>query len=280
MKSPFKRIGLAIAFSPTGKALLNQAKRLQELFNAELILIHVGEKSEDRQKMLDDLLLPAGFEPGCIKVIWEDGDPVKVIKAKCEENNIDLLIVGALEEENFLRYYLGSVARKIMRDATCSVLVLTNPSEEPKHFKRFCVAVDFTSAGENTIKKSYQFALLDNASHFNLVREFNIPGLMMTVSDLGASEESNKEKNDSISEEKMKVEMLIKELNLVDIDITTTCLYGKEGFEANKYVKQSEADIFCITAPSKKLKFIDRLFPHEVEYTFESLPSNLLIVKS
>jgi nucleotide-binding universal stress UspA family protein len=279
MKSPFKKLGLAIAFSPNGKALLLQTKRLQELFDAELVLIHVGEKTDNDEQMLNNLLLPIGFEPGSIKVEWSDGDPVKVIKKKCIDNKVDLLIAGALEEESIITYYLGSVARKLMREAPCSMLVLTNPTEKSLKFEKFCVGVDFSETNTNTILKAYQFALLEKAKSFNLIREFNIPGLMMTVSDTGSMEESDSEIESMLSEEKMKLEMLIKEMNLTGLDFKTTCLFGKEGYESNKYVKANEADIFCLNAPSKRLKFLDRLFTHEIEYTLECLPSNLLIVR-
>ena len=45
MASLFKKLGLAITFSPTGKALLKETKRLSEIFNSGLVLIHVGEKN-------------------------------------------------------------------------------------------------------------------------------------------------------------------------------------------------------------------------------------------
>jgi hypothetical protein len=39
-------------------------------------------------------------------------------------------MLGALQRENFLKYYIGSIARKITRKANCSVMLLINPSVE------------------------------------------------------------------------------------------------------------------------------------------------------
>ena len=60
--------------------------------------------------------------------MFKAGDPVDVILSVSEEKKIDLLILGALKRENFLKYYVGSIARKITRQANCSVLLLINPS--------------------------------------------------------------------------------------------------------------------------------------------------------
>ena len=62
------------------------------------------------------------------EIIFKPGDPVSAILSAAKENSIDLLILGALKRENFLKYYVGSIARKITRQAQCSVLLLIGPS--------------------------------------------------------------------------------------------------------------------------------------------------------
>lgn len=56
----FKKIGLAITFSPTGKALLKETKRLAEVFNSQLILIHVGDKTAENEKLLNEAIEVSG----------------------------------------------------------------------------------------------------------------------------------------------------------------------------------------------------------------------------
>jgi len=83
----------------------------------------------------------------------------------------------------------------------------------------------------------------------------------------------------SIPEEEEKMKLFVKELNLHGLEIKIVCLYGKEGWEASNFARANNADVFAVSGPAKKVRFIDRLFPHEVEYSFEKLPSNLLIIK-
>ena len=64
-----------------------------------------------------------------------------------------------------------------------------------------------------------------------------------------------------------------------EIRMEIVCVYGKEGWEDSNYARNNLADIFAVTGPEKKMRFLDRLFPHEIEFSFEALPANLLIIK-
>ena len=167
-----------------------------------------------------------------------------------------------------------------MREAKCSVLILTMPSEEPKSFKKFCVSVEYTPQSEEAIKIAYNFALLEQADQLFLIREFQAPGLAMTVHDTGSIREAELTRQRWEKEEKDKMQMLVKELNITGINVETVCLYGKEGYEANKYVENINADIFVVSAPQKKLKLFDRIFQHDIEFTLKQLPCPVLIIRN
>lgn len=279
MASLFKKLGLAITFSPTGKALVKETKRLNDLFDSELVLIHVGEKSTESENLLNEVIKTSGIDPGTLEVIWTKGDPASTILNTSKKAGVDLLIAGALEKEKFIKYYIGSVARKIMREASSSSLILTEPSENPKPFKKFYVSTDFSQESERTIKLTYDFALLEKAEEFVVISDYNTPGLASTILDSASLDELETVKNQWQAEEEERMNLFLKELNLKGIRIKTRCLYGKEGWETANFARQNKADIFAVTAPQKRLRLIDRLFHHELEYSFENLPSNLLIIR-
>jgi nucleotide-binding universal stress UspA family protein len=279
MNQLFKKTGLAITFSPTGKALLMEAKRISKLFNSELILIHVGEKTTASETRLNDIVTSAGLNLQSVNIFWIEGEPANAILTATGEAEIDLLIAGALEKEKLIKYYTGTIARKIMREAASSLLILKNPSENPKPFKKFIVSTDFTPDNERTVKITYEFAILDNAEEFTIVRDYDTPGLATTILDSASADDLQVLKNQWQLEEEEKMKQFVKGLNLKNINVKTTCLYGKEGWEASNFARENKADIFAVTAPQKKLKLIDRLFHHQLEYSFENLPSNLLIIR-
>ena len=279
MEKIFQKIGLAVTSSPTGKALLKEAVRLMDLFSAELSLIHVGEKNENSKKMISQLIETAGLVESQTDLTWATGDPANEILKFSEQKKLDLLISGALEKENILKFYLGSVARKIMREALMSTLILKSPSVNPAGFKKFCVNVNFSEQSERTIITAYQFALADSADEFILVRDFNLPGLTSTTIDFNSAEKIDKLKTEQLQSEEDKLQLFVKELNLKGINIKTKCIYGKEGWASSDYARQSAVDLFVVSAQKRKLKFIDRIFPHEEEFSYENLPSNLLIMR-
>ncbi|HEY6906878.1 MAG TPA: universal stress protein [Ignavibacteriaceae bacterium] len=280
MPKVFNKLAVAITFSPTSVALLRETLRLQKLFDSELLLIHSGRKNDDNEKRLNELIEKTGMETNSVHIDWVKGEPGDSILLSAKSNGIDLIIAGALERENIIKYYIGSVARKLMRESDCSVLIFKSPSENPSGFKKFYIDMDFTTKCEMAIKKSFEFAKKEMAEEFVLIRDYKLYGVDGSMVEFGeiSTYEAIKEKIRIEEEEKMKI--FVRELNLKGLNIKTVYLYGREGITARDYALKNEADIFVVTAPATKLRLLDRLFPHEQEYSFEFLPSNLLIIKN
>jgi nucleotide-binding universal stress UspA family protein len=103
MTTPFRHLAVAVTLSPTGHALLQEARRLRDLFNADLKLIHVSKRSGD-ESQLQNIVQQGGLDIGALEIIRQGGDPANAIVRKVKEKGIDLLIVGALEKERMFRY--------------------------------------------------------------------------------------------------------------------------------------------------------------------------------
>lgn len=99
----FAKIGLAITFSPTGRALLKETLRLQNLFDSQLVLIHIGEKNKEAEDRLYGTIESAGIKENSYEVIWDKGDPASAILKNSTKAKVDLLISGALEKENLFQ---------------------------------------------------------------------------------------------------------------------------------------------------------------------------------
>jgi hypothetical protein len=276
----FERIGLAITFSPNTFALLCEAKHFKDLFHAELVLIHIGEESEDAKFNLNALIHKCGLGSDEYKLVWKKGDVEDSILEICSEEKIDLLIAGALHRENVLKYYIGSIARTLMREAPCSVLLLTEPMPERKSFSKICVSVDFSSLSETAAKKSCELAKLENLDELCFIREFQMPGLATTIYDSGSKEEAQEQRRKWLDEEKQKMDLFVQELNLKKVKVNTICLYGKQGWEASNWVNENQGDLFVIPSAPRKSKLIDRIFQHDLEFVYKDLPCSLLIIKT
>lgn len=275
----FKNIALAITFSPNSKSLLTEAKRLKVLFSSQLTLIHIGEKDSENESAMNKLISDCELDSNNFNMIWRQGDVGEEIIKVCIEEKVDLLITGALIKENVIKYYIGSVARTLMREAPCSVLVLTSPSKNKIPYQKFCVSVEYSSLGEEAVKKGYQFALLEKCNEIFMVREFQLPGFASTISDTGSIKEAEDKRSFWKKDEEQKLNFFIGEMNLFDVKINTTCLFGKQGWEVSNFASENNCDLLIIPSPKRKSNLFDKIFQHDWEFVFKELPCSILIIK-
>src|SRR5215216_3428178 len=139
--SPYKTIAVATTFSPRFKQVLAEAKRIRDRFAAELHLIYVGRQDQETPKKFSDVLAELEL-PADSPIHYEEGDPAEAILAALARENIDVLVAGALEKEIVLHPFLGNVARRLVREAECSVMLFTHPQKKPKPLRRIVFIAD------------------------------------------------------------------------------------------------------------------------------------------
>lgn len=274
-----KKIGVAVAFSPRIEAILTEAARIRKMWSAELILIHVGTHGEKETARLDQLLIQVGLNSrDDVRIFWEEGKPSQRILGVCKKENVDLLIAGALKKENLLQYYLGTVARKIIRKADCSVLLLVNPSVTPQPFKNIVVEADDRPYVEQSLQTACRIALNDQSSWLHIVRELKMYGLTMTAAEQCSEEEYEEMRHKLVQSEIETVEKILQEIPHEGVKVNIKLVSGKSGFELSQFTQRKQADLLIVGAPERRFSFFDRVFTHDQEYIFADLPCNLLII--
>ncbi len=274
----FKRIGLAVAFSPRIEALLAEAARLKRLWGSELVLIHIGDKNAANNLRMNALIQQSGLLPEDVKVFWERGKPAKTILQVCRHEHIDLLIAGALKKEKGLQFYLGSVARKILRRAECSVLMLIDPSVEQKGFKNIVVNADEESPYMmHALQAACKIAVLENANWLHVVRKLKLYGFLSAAEQYSEKEyEANR--NNLVQSEIDEVQQLMNTIPHPGVKVNIKLVSGKSGFELAQFAQRKHADLMVIGGSPMRLSILDRVFPNDLEYIFSDLPCNVLIV--
>ena len=278
---PFKIIGIGVAFSPNLKANLYEAARLSLLLDSKLLLIHVGDSSEEKKNTIQEILKPFEAKNLNFELVFQAGEPVEVILNTVIKKRIDLLILGALRRENFLKYYLGSIARKITRKAQCSVLMLTNPSVERIPCKHIVV----NGLRDDQTEKAIQAAVyVGNALHseqLTIVEEITQDELSLTVDDDKSLRRVNLMKEKLKRREDLRIQDILNTIPEDDkktITIKTQPIFGKRGYSIGHYAKVVRADLLVTNAPGK-MNFWDRLFPHDLEHILTELPTDLLVIQ-
>ena len=280
IQKKFNTIGIGVTFSPNLKANIYQSARLALLFKASLVLIHVGEVSEEKRATFASYLDPFLKEGLLASVVFNPGEPVGSILESVKQNGVDLLILGALQRENFLKYYIGSIARKITRKASCSVMLLINPSIERLPCKHIVVNGLEDQKTPATISAAFFVAAALSSEKITIVEE-------VSNTEVGNVQDDKSLRKSTLLKEKIsrredsRIQKILEEIPQNHKEkklIATQPIFGKRGYSIGHYAEVVRADLLVMNAP-KASGFWDRLFPHDIEHILTELPTDILIVQ-
>lgn len=278
---PFKTILFGFAFSPKLQINIEETSRIATFFNAKLILLHVGDKTDDKVQKINSILKNTKQEKLSVEIQWKPGNPIDVITKTCKTSNIDLLILGALQHENVYQFYVGSIARKLTRKVCCSVMLLIKPSLKRIACKN--IVVNGLDAPDTplAIADAFYVANALGAQQLTIVEEILQKEIQVTVEDDKSLKRANIIKERLKNREESRVRKIIN--NQCDeytnnLRIKTQNIFGETGYSIGHYAEVVRADLLIMNAP-KKTRLIDRIFPHDIEYILSDLPTDLLIIR-
>jgi nucleotide-binding universal stress UspA family protein len=163
------RILYATDLTSTSEPAWDEARRLGGLFNAEILVLHVvapplvfpvegyfpsdlyqevlRDARRDAEKGFDRLL---GSVPGSglkVRLRVEEGPVASRLLEVATQEAANLLVVGTHGRTGLQRAMLGSVADRMVRQATCPVLTVRPRLESAprRELRRICYATDFSS---------------------------------------------------------------------------------------------------------------------------------------
>ncbi len=277
---PFETIALSVAFSPKLEALITETKRLTDQCKAKAIFIHAGKRIAEKEKQLSSLLLKHGFNDSNCLVHWQDGNPVETILSVCKMNVVDLLIIGVLERDNPMKYFMGSVSRELTGRAKCSMMMMTDPKINPELHKVIVVNGHDHAKTLHTVNTALYFAKLASVSEIHLVDEMDIPSLSMSESEDSSENGVMQQRQGSFSGEKSRLSSLIGSLDKRNIDVKVNTISGKNGNTIIEFGQSMKADLLVVNSPDHHLAIFDRIFSNDLEYVLADLTCDMLVVHS
>jgi nucleotide-binding universal stress UspA family protein len=275
---PFKTILTAIAYSPRLEANLNEAARFCNLLGAKWILVHAGEKTTEKERKLLNIInaLPYSLSP---KIIWEEGSPVEIVLENCEKFSVDLIIAGAMQRENLLKFYVGSISREICRKASCSVLLLTEPKSANNPLHKILASAPSNDEANVVIETAAYVAKNYKDCELTIAKEQRVHRLVTSLSESGGENIDHYKDKSLLFEKEMLADDLKKCSNLGEINYKSVVLDGKPGYAINNYARKIGADMLCVAGKEKQGTILDRIFTNDLEYILEDIPCTFLIVK-
>ncbi|MDX3893823.1 universal stress protein [Pusillimonas sp.] len=159
---PINTILVALALDDTSKRIADRAVQLADQHKAQLVGVHVVEKlhlhASDLPAPLDAQALAGMVEDRGARqlksllkkaatsiVHVESGKPHEVIERLARSHGADLIVIGPGVAKNLREKVFGSTADRVVRCATCPVLVVRKDSYAP--YRRIAVGVDCSGPG-------------------------------------------------------------------------------------------------------------------------------------
>ena len=255
--------------------------RMVDFFDCKMIIVHVGEKTIEKEAKVKELIYGFSEDDEKVNVIWKQGNPVQVIIETAKEKNADLIMLGAIPREDFLKFYIGSIARKITRNAHCSVLLLIKPSKDLRPCNHIVVNGLKDEKTKQTILDSFEIAQNLGAQKLTIVEEISSQEVKVVVEDDQSLLKDTLIKEQLAKKEDLRVQHILEEVPKdlkTGILIKTQSIFGKRGYSIGHYAKVVAADLLIMNAP-KKATFWDRIFVHDLEYILSELPTDVLIIR-
>ncbi|CAN5305739.1 hypothetical protein BH20VER2_BH20VER2_17190 [soil metagenome] len=273
---PYKRIAVASTFSPRFEQVLAEAKRVRERLGSELHLIYVGERdSQTDQRFstaLAELQLPADSQ-----IHYHQGTPAEAILQAMAAHQVELLVAGALEKEVVLRPFLGNVARRLVRDATCSVILFTKPEREPQPLKRIVFFVpEYSAPVQRAFATTLQLAAREDCEMLYVIRIYTTFDAARATLRANLDDPTGQPMARTLEEEELALEQFIDAAGETSIPMEARCIRGNTGFAASDFVQAVGAHLLVVPvepggAPGE--------LPPQIAWVTDVIPCNLWIIR-
>ncbi|MEO6203346.1 MAG: universal stress protein [Nitrospirales bacterium] len=104
---------------------------------------------EEGERAIDQAVSLLPLHPGPVTKRLETGKPAEVILTLAEEQNVDLVVLGARGIGQIREQMFGSVSHRVMTHAPCSTLIVKKPIRK---IQQVCIPVESQEDGEAVVR--------------------------------------------------------------------------------------------------------------------------------
>jgi nucleotide-binding universal stress UspA family protein len=270
---PYRTVAVASTFSPRFLKVLAEAKRVRDRLGQEMHLIFVGSRGEETVQKFSEALRELEL-PADSPIHYHEGDdPAAAILEAARANQVDLLVAGALEKQAVLRQFLGNVARRLVREATCSVMLFTDPTHPPERFCRIVLLAEYSDHGRAVLHKALRLAALEQCEKLYVIRLYTTFDEARAKAREGAPE-IGQEGARTLHEEEEALEHFIDSAGSTDVPIEARCIRGNTGYAVLDFVQSVDAMMLVVPGAPNTVGL-----PSHIEWVTDVIPCNLWVVR-
>src|SRR5690242_21184719 len=122
--SPYRNVAVASTFSPRFEQVMAEAKRIRDLFEAQLQVIYVGERTAETTKKFCEAFKQLDL-PDDSPIHYRQGTPADAILQAAGENDVDLFLPGAWGRKWWFGHFLVVWRGRWCAVAPCLVCLFT-----------------------------------------------------------------------------------------------------------------------------------------------------------
>lgn len=287
----FRSVMACVGVSPSAGLVVREAARLARACGAELTFLHAGSERERVEAIVRE---GAADEPALAdaEVIGRDGKPDRVILEEARRIDADLIFAGALKSDPLFTGIVGSVARRLARNADRS-LFLSIHRFPPEGVARTIVAsVAFDDRSRAMMEAAARLAIGGRARELHVVREHDPYSARMSETTGAAGADSERWEQVLETATRFELANFLEEcgrrLGVADgaeamakagVIVRTECMAGRGGEEVTRYAERVGADLLVMPAPDRRLGLFDRFFGHPTETLLEQFPCSVLLFR-
>lgn len=266
----FGKVAVASTFSPRFMPMLAEAKAIAAMLDRPVEIIHAGVGTRENQDRFSEAFSALKFSA---PIHWSEAAlPSAAIIQAVRNAGIGLLLAGAMERDSQGRFFLGKVARALIRESPCSLLLFANPVRDPVPFRNLAVIVDFTPASRHALRATLEIAARSKAECVHVLRIFTIfAQLLAEPYEFVKGPEPR-----ALAAEEARLDEFVKEFDAAGVPIETRCIEGTTGFAAADFVQSIGADLLVIASETTSGH---AGFPARMEWLENVIPANLLVIR-
>ncbi|HEY1582124.1 MAG TPA: universal stress protein [Chthoniobacterales bacterium] len=272
-ETPYRSIAVAAAFSPRFHQVLAEANRVRLRFGASLGMIYVGKKTVATTQRFAAAIAQLRL-PSDSVVHYEEGDPGASILAAACKMKVDLIVAGALEKEAVHRQFLGNVARRLVREACCSVMLFTQPELEPRPLRHIVFLAEYSAHAQGALRRTIRLAEQEKTERLYVIRNYTSFDKARAAR---RSKTSRMSTDRTLEEEELALQEFILAAGPTPVPIEARCIRGNTGFAASNFVQSVEADLLVVPWEIKSSP--EPTLPSQADWVTDVIPCNLWIVR-
>ena len=253
----YRRVAVASTFSPTFEAVLAEAESFARHCGAELEIVHAAQFDPEKERRFLEVV---GRDAA---IRWVNKHPpAQAIISAAQDYDYELVIAGALQVEDADRPFTSSVARELMREAPCDLLLVPRPLDSPDILRRVVFALE---PGENVshfLRRSLELLRPEHAT------------ISVTETPFAAAIAASR------GEAAQDLEVWLDEMSapLFDsgVEIETRVVTSNTGYALCEVIQGLAADLLVVKAlPDAR----GGTLPLHVDWLYQIIPTRLLVAK-